>query len=263
MPYKHLECCSDNELRTFLFKVFGLLTCQEALTALCNMMAMYDDREDGWKKYIQDAAEYHICVLPLVFIVFILSIYMVVFKGSDRRYPGNFRWAIMIMSTFSFMMSYWCSYTKYKILATELSLMVLSVPIAMIGYIWCAPEPFEFSDPIPIINGLILIQAIPMGLIFWDIKNTLAAVGLAFGYSLYIIIDLMLITKQMTSSIYECNYTDQYILAFVGLYLDCIGIFRYIYEMLKDVNFRDICKKRRKSKNSDSDSDSSSSRGGF
>ena len=139
----------------------------------------------------------------MVAITFLSCIYMVVFKGYNRRFPANISCALMIMSTFSFMMSYWCSYTEYKILATELSFMVLSVPVGCLSYAMYYPNDyFEFHDPIPIINGLIVIQAVPYGLYFWDYKNTLAAVGLAFLHTLWLIIDLMFITKQHTDAIY-------------------------------------------------------------
>ena len=103
------------------------------------------------------------------------------------------------------------------------------ISFSITSFAWKSKSPFTFFAPLPFVLGFIVVIVGILAIVFNDsLVNICFATFFAIIFSVYLLLDTVLIINGQAKACYHCHYLDQFILATEALYLDILAIFIYL-----------------------------------
>ena len=210
----------------FIAKVYGILACQLLLLFLIVLLGFIDST---FHELLLTSKFIYI----LTFILFIMCILIIIFNPSLlQKVPINY----IILFIFTFSYSWWIAlYTinfSPSIVLISIFLTLVTV-VTLTIYAQMTKNDFSVIGGI-LINSFVLLLSCSLVLIFVDI-SLFNVIMVFFGliiFSLYLLFDVQLVIGKG-----QIKYgADDYIFAALNLYIDIIGIFVRILELVGNNN---------------------------
>ena len=210
----------------FIVKVYGILACQLLLLFLIALLGFINST---FHELLLTSKFIYI----LTFILFIMCILIIIFNPSLlQKVPINY----IILFIFTFSYSWWIAlYTinfSPSIVLISIFLTLVTV-VTLTIYAQMTKNDFSVIGGI-LINSFVLLLSCSLVLIFVDI-SLFNVIMVFFGliiFSLYLLFDVQLIIGKGQIKYGE----DDYIFAALNLYIDIIGIFVRILELVGNNN---------------------------
>ena len=210
----------------FIVKVYGILACQLLLLFLIVLLGFINST---FHELLLTSKFIYI----LTFILFIMCILIIIFNPSLlQKVPINY----IILFIFTFSYSWWIAlYTinfSPSIVLISIFLTLVTV-VTLTIYAQMTKNDFSVIGGI-LINSFVLLFSCSLVLIFVDI-SLFNVIMVFFGliiFSLYLLFDVQLIIGKGQIKYGE----DDYIFAALNLYIDIIGIFVRILELVGNNN---------------------------
>ena len=216
----------QNIRKGFIAKVYGILACQVLLLFLIVLLGFINST---FHELLLTSKFIYI----LTFILFIMCILIIIFNPSLlQKVPINY----IILFIFTFSYSWWIAlYTinfSPSIVLISIFLTLVTV-VTLTIYAQMTKNDFSVIGGI-LINSFVLLLSCSLVLIFVDI-SLFNVIMVFFGliiFSLYLLFDVQLIIGKGQIKYGE----DDYIFAALNLYIDIIGIFVRILELVGNNN---------------------------
>ena len=210
----------------FIAKVYGILACQLLLLFLIVLLGFINST---FHELLLTSKFIYI----LTFILFIMCILIIIFNPSLlQKVPINY----IILFIFTFSYSWWIAlYTinfSPSIVLISIFLTLVTV-VTLTIYAQMTKNDFSVIGGI-LINSFVLLLSCSLVLIFVDI-SLFNVIMVFFGliiFSLYLLFDVQLVIGKGQIKYGE----DDYIFAALNLYIDIIGIFVRILELVGNNN---------------------------
>lgn len=210
----------------FIVKVYGILACQLLLLFLIVLLGFINST---FHELLLTSKFIYI----LTFILFIMCILIIIFNPSLlQKVPINY----IILFIFTFSYSWWIAlYTinfSPSIVLISIFLTLVTV-VTLTIYAQMTKNDFSVIGGI-LINSFVLLLSCSLVLIFVDI-SLFNVIMVFFGliiFSLYLLFDVQLVIGKGQIKYGE----DDYIFAALNLYIDIIGIFVRILELVGNNN---------------------------
>ena len=210
----------------FIAKVYGILACQLLLLFLIVLLGFINST---FHELLLTSKFIYI----LTFILFIMCILIIIFNPSLlQNVPINY----IILFIFTFSYSWWIAlYTinfSPSIVLISIFLTLVTV-VTLTIYAQMTKNDFSVIGGI-LINSFVLLLSCSLVLIFVDI-SLFNVIMVFFGliiFSLYLLFDVQLVIGKGQIKYGE----DDYIFAALNLYIDIIGIFVRILELVGNNN---------------------------
>jgi hypothetical protein len=210
----------------FIAKVYGILACQLLLLFLIVLLGFINST---FHELLLTSKFIYI----LTFILFIMCILIIIFNPSLlQKVPINY----IILFIFTFSYSWWIAlYTinfSPSIVLISIFLTLVTV-VTLTIYVQMTKNDFSVIGGI-LINSFVLLLSCSLVLIFVDI-SLFNVIMVFFGliiFSLYLLFDVQLVIGKGQIKYGE----DDYIFAALNLYIDIIGIFVRILELVGNNN---------------------------
>ena len=210
----------------FIAKVYGILACQLLLLFLIVLLGFINST---FHELLLTSKFIYI----LTFILFIMCILIIIFNPSLlQKVPINY----IILFIFTFSYSWWIAlYTinfSPSIVLISIFLTLVTV-VTLTIYAQMTKNDFSVIGGI-LINSFVLLCSCSLVLIFVDI-SLFNVVMIFFGliiFSLYLLFDVQLVIGKGQIKYGE----DDYIFAALNLYIDIIGIFVRVLELVGNKN---------------------------
>ena len=210
----------------FIAKVYGIFACQLLLLFLIVLLGFINST---FHELLLTSKFIYI----LTFILFIMCILIIIFNPSLlQKVPINY----IILFIFTFSYSWWIAlYTinfSPSIVLISIFLTLVTV-VTLTIYAQMTKNDFSVIGGI-LINSFVLLFSCSLVLIFVDI-SLFNAIMVFFGliiFSLYLLFDVQLVIGKGQIKYGE----DDYIFAALNLYIDIIGIFVRILELVGNNN---------------------------
>ena len=210
----------------FIAKVYGILACQLLLLFLIVLLGFINST---FHELLLTSKFIYI----LTFILFIMCILIIIFNPSLlQKVPINY----IILFIFTFSYSWWIAlYTinfSPSIVLISIFLTLVTV-VTLTIYAQMTKNDFSVIGGI-LINSFVLLFSCSLVLIFVDI-SLFNVIMVFFGliiFSLYLLFDVQLVIGKGQIKYGE----DDYIFAALNLYIDIIGIFVRILELVGNNN---------------------------
>ena len=210
----------------FIAKVYGILACQLLLLFLIVLLGFINST---FHELLLTSKFIYI----LTFILFIMCILIIIFNPSLlQKVPFNY----IILFIFTFSYSWWIAlYTiNFSPSIVLISIFLTLVTVATLTiYAQRTKNDFSVIGGI-LINSFVLLLSCSLVLIFVDI-SLFNVIMVFFGliiFSLYLLFDVQLVIGKGQIKYGE----DDYIFAALNLYIDIIGIFVRILELVGNNN---------------------------
>ena len=210
----------------FIAKVYGILACQLLLLFLIVLLGFINST---FHELLLTSKFIYI----LTFILFIMCILIIIFNPSLlQKVPINY----IILFIFTFSYSWWIAlYTiNFSPSIVLISIFLTLVTVATLTiYAQRTKNDFSVIGGI-LINSFVLLLSCSLVLIFVDI-SLFNVIMVFFGliiFSLYLLFDVQLVIGKGQIKYGE----DDYIFAALNLYIDIIGIFVRILELVGNNN---------------------------
>lgn len=216
----------QNIRKGFIAKVYGILACQVLLLFLIVLLGFINST---FHELLLTSKFIYI----LTFILFIMCILIIIFNPHLlQKVPINY----IILFIFTFSYSWWIAlYTinfSPSIVLISIFLTLVTV-VTLTIYAQMTKNDFSVIGGI-LINSFVLLLSCSLVLIFVDI-SLFNVIMVFFGliiFSLYLLFDVQLIIGKGQIKYGE----DDYIFAALNLYIDIIGIFVRILELVGNNN---------------------------
>ena len=216
----------QNIRKGFIAKVYGILACQVLLLFLIVLLGFINST---FHELLLTSKFIYI----LTFILFIMCILIIIFNPSLlQKVPINY----IILFIFTFSYSWWIAlYTinfSPSIVLISIFLTLVTV-VTLTIYAQMTKNDFSVIGGI-LINSFVLLFSCSLVLIFVDI-SLFNVIMVFFGliiFSLYLLFDVQLIIGKGQIKYGE----DDYIFSALNLYIDIIGIFVRILELVGNNN---------------------------
>ena len=216
----------QNIRKGFIAKVYGILACQLLLLFLIVLLGFINST---FHELLLTSKFIYI----LTFILFIMCILIIIFNPSLlQKVPINY----IILFIFTFSYSWWIAlYTinfSPSIVLISIFLTLVTV-VTLTIYAQMTKNDFSVIGGI-LINSFVLLFSCSLVLIFVDI-SLFNVIMVFFGliiFSLYLLFDVQLVIGKGQIKYGE----DDYIFAALNLYIDIIGIFVRILELVGNNN---------------------------
>ncbi len=210
----------------FIAKVYGILACQLLLLFLIVLLGFINST---FHELLLTSKFIYI----LTFILFIMCILIIIFNPSLlQKVPINY----IILFIFTFSYSWWIAlYTinfSPSIVLISIFLTLVTV-VTLTIYAQMTKNDFSVIGGI-LINSFVLLLSCSLVLIFVDISlfNVIMVFFGSIIFSLYLLFDVQLVIGKGQIKYGE----DDYIFAALNLYIDIIGIFVRILELVGNNN---------------------------
>lgn len=216
----------QNIRKGFIAKVYGILACQLLLLFLIVLLGFINST---FHELLLTSKFIYI----LTFILFIMCILIIIFNPHLlQKVPINY----IILFIFTFSYSWWIAlYTinfSPSIVLISIFLTLVTV-VTLTIYAQMTKNDFSVIGGI-LINSFVLLLSCSLVLIFVDI-SLFNVIMVFFGliiFSLYLLFDVQLVIGKGQIKYGE----DDYIFAALNLYIDIIGIFVRILELVGNNN---------------------------
>ena len=216
----------QNIRKGFIAKVYGILACQVLLLFLIVLLGFINST---FHELLLTSKFIYI----LTFILFIMCILIIIFNPSLlQKVPINY----IILFIFTFSYSWWIAlYTinfSPSIVLISIFLTLVTV-VTLTIYAQMTKNDFSVIGGI-LINSFVLLLSCSLVLIFVDI-SLFNVIMVFFGliiFSLYLLFDVQLIIGKGQIKYGE----DDYIFAALNLYIDVVGVFVRILELVGNNN---------------------------
>lgn len=216
----------QNIRKGFIAKVYGILACQVLLLFLIVLLGFINST---FHELLLTSKFIYI----LTFILFIMCILIIIFNPHLlQKVPINY----IILFIFTFSYSWWIAlYTinfSPSIVLISIFLTLVTV-VTLTIYAQMTKNDFSVIGGI-LINSFVLLLSCSLVLIFVDI-SLFNVIMVFFGliiFSLYLLFDVQLVIGKGQIKYGE----DDYIFAALNLYIDIIGIFVRILELVGNNN---------------------------
>ena len=216
-----------NDRLNFIRKVYGILSCQLTLTAVCIGAVK---TIPGWNSGIQ-------ALFPLVMVALIIGIFVeiaiICCSSVARRVPTNYIMLLIFTLCQAFVFSFICSmYTASSVICA--AGMTAGVTIALTLYALFTKTDFTmYGGAITVICCAMLLLAITsifMSFVSW--WHPVVSCILVIFYGFFLIYDTQLVAGGGKYSI----SLDDYIVGALIIYVDIMGMFLELLKLFGDRN---------------------------